>query len=91
MARIQTKDHLDRAMSDDEPTSAGHAASSNPPDRAAPDYTRLDDFALLAWRREVREQLEREPSNMADLVRAHHLLTSEVLRRTFALRRRRPG
>ena len=78
-------------MSDDESVPAGHAASSNTPDCAASDYTRLDDSALLARRWELREQLEREPSNMADLVRAHHLLTSEVVRRTIALRRRRAG
>ncbi len=51
------------------------------------DYARLDDSALIAVRREVREQLEREPANMADLVRTHHLLTTEVVRRTVALRR----
>ena len=54
---------------------------------AGADYTRLDDSALIAMRREVREQLEREPANMADLVRAHYLLTTEVLRRTVTLRR----
>jgi hypothetical protein len=54
---------------------------------AGADYTRLDDSALITMRRAVREQLEREPANMADLVRAHHLLTTEVLRRTVALRR----
>lgn len=51
------------------------------------DYTQLDDSALIAARREVREQLEREPANMADLMRTHYLLTSEVVRRTVALRR----
>jgi hypothetical protein len=51
------------------------------------DYTELDDSALIAVRREVREQLEREPANMADLVRTHYLLTAEVVRRTTALRR----
>jgi hypothetical protein len=60
-------------MTDDEPAGA--------------DYTRLDDSALITMRWEVREQLEREPANMADLVRAHHLLTTEVLRRTVTLRR----
>jgi hypothetical protein len=54
---------------------------------ARTDYTALDDSTLIARRREIREQLEREPPNMADLVRAHYLLTTEVLRRTFALRR----
>jgi hypothetical protein len=54
---------------------------------AGADYTRLDDSALITMRREVREQLEREPANMADLVRAHYLLTTEVLRRTVTLRR----
>jgi hypothetical protein len=82
---------LDRAMSHDEPVTAGHAASGDISDKATADYSKLDDFELIAWRREIRDQLEREPSNMADLVRAHHLLTSEVLRRTFALRRRVPG
>ncbi len=52
------------------------------------DYTQLDDSALLARRREVREQLEREPPNMADLMLTHHLLTTEVVRRTVALRRK---
>lgn len=69
-------------MSDDE------AASAKAP--AMADYTALDDSALIARRREVREQLEHEPPNMADLVRAHHLLTTEVLRRTFSLRKQRP-
>jgi hypothetical protein len=50
-------------------------------------YTQLDDFALIAIRRQVREELEREPANMADLVRTHYLLTKEVVRRTVALRR----
>jgi hypothetical protein len=55
---------------------------------AGADYTQLDDSALIAVRRKVREELEREPANMADLVRTHHLLTTEVVRRTVALRRR---
>jgi hypothetical protein len=50
-------------------------------------YTQLDDFALIAIRRQVREELEHEPANMADLVRTHYLLTKEVVRRTVALRR----
>jgi hypothetical protein len=54
---------------------------------ASADYTRLDDSALITMRREVREQLEREPANMADLVQVHHQLTTEVVRRTVALRR----
>ena len=54
---------------------------------ARADYTQLDDSALIAVRREVREQLEREPANMADLVRTHYLLTMEVVRRTVVLRR----
>ena len=54
---------------------------------ARADYTRLDDSALIRMRREVREQLEREPPNMADLMRTHHFLTTEVIRRTIALRR----
>jgi hypothetical protein len=57
---------------------------------AGADYTQLDDSALIAVRREVREELEREPANMADLVRTHHLLTTEVVRRTVTLRRQ-PG
>jgi hypothetical protein len=60
-------------MTDDEPAQA--------------DYTQLDDSALVAMRREIRERLEREPADMADLVLVHHLLTTEVLRRTVALRR----
>jgi hypothetical protein len=60
-------------MSDDRPTKA--------------DYAGLDDSALIARRREVREQLDREPLDMADLMRTHHLLTTEVIRRTLALRR----
>src|SRR6185437_14387095 len=63
---------------DDEPGGA-----SNP----GADYTGLDDSALIAVRRKVREQLEREPANMADLVRTHYLLTMEVVRRTVVLRR----
>ena len=54
---------------------------------AGADYARLDDSALITMRRKVREELEREPANMADLVRAHHLLTTEVLRWTVTLRR----
>lgn len=54
---------------------------------AAADYTQRDDSALITMRREIRERLEREPPDMADLVRAHHLLTMEVLRRTVTLRR----
>jgi hypothetical protein len=52
------------------------------------DFAGLDDTALISLRWHVREQLEREPANMADLVRAHHLMTLEVLRRTKALRNR---
>jgi len=37
---------------------------------AGADYARLDDSALITMRRKVREELEREPANMADLVRA---------------------
>jgi hypothetical protein len=62
-----------KVMSDDGPAQA--------------DYTQLDDSALIARRREVREQLEREPPNMAALVLTHHLLSTEVIRRTAALRR----
>jgi len=57
-----------------------------PPVGGLADYTQLDDSALIAVRRQVREQLEREPANMADLVRTHYLLTTEVVRRTAALR-----
>jgi hypothetical protein len=71
-------------MSDDEPAGADCTSA----DYSQADYTRLDDSALIAVRRQVREQLEREPANMADLVQAHYLLTTEVLRRTVALRRR---
>jgi hypothetical protein len=63
----------DKAMSDNE--------------TARTDYTQLDDSALIAVRRQVREQLEREPADMADVMRAHYLLTTEVVRRTIALRR----
>jgi hypothetical protein len=67
------------------------ASRQRPPQRdyepASADYAQLDDSALIAVRREVREQLEREPANMADLVRTHYLLTTEVVRRTVALRR----
>jgi hypothetical protein len=66
-------------MSSYEPVGAATQASA--------DYTALDDSTLIARRREIRERLEREPPDMADLVRAHYLLTTEVLRRTFALRR----
>lgn len=59
--------------------------TDNEPARA--DHTRLDDSALIMMRREVREQLEREPPNMADLMRTHHFLTTEVTCRTIALRR----
>jgi hypothetical protein len=55
-------------------------------DPATGEYSQLDDSTLIARRREVREQLEREPPNMADLMRTHHLLTTEVVRRTLALR-----
>jgi hypothetical protein len=55
-----------------------------PPTPTGADYTQLDDSALIAARREVREQLDREPPNMADLVRTHYLLTTEVVRRTVA-------
>jgi hypothetical protein len=51
------------------------------------DYTQLDDSTLIAIRKKVRDKLEREPTNMADLIRTHHLLTTEVVRRTVALRR----
>jgi hypothetical protein len=80
----------DRAMSDDESAPADHEASSDTPDWTAPDFATLDDSTLIARRWELREQLEREPENMADLVWAHHLLTSEVVRRTIAMRSRRP-
>jgi hypothetical protein len=66
-------------MNDDEPVRAATPARA--------DYAALDDSALIARRREIREELEHEPPNMADLVRAHYLLTTEVLRRTLALRR----
>lgn len=62
-----------------------NAMSNDGPARA--DYTQLDDSELIARRREIREQLEREPPNMADLVRTHHLLTTEVIRRTATLLR----
>ena len=54
---------------------------------ASTDFTQLDDSALIAIRRQVREQLEREPADMADVMRTHYLLTTEVVRRTIALRR----
>jgi hypothetical protein len=78
-------------MSDDEPATAGHAASINIRDGAAAYLSGLDDSTLIAWRRKVREQLEREPGTMADLVRAHYLLTREVVRRTITLRRNGSG
>jgi hypothetical protein len=53
---------------------------------ASADYTRLDDFTLIVVREEVRERLEREPAHGADLMRAHYLLTMEVVRRTVAAR-----
>jgi hypothetical protein len=66
-------------------------AESEPEGRAGPaagpEYAGLDDTALLSLRGQVREELEREPANMAELVRAHHLMTVEVLRRIKALRR----
>jgi hypothetical protein len=52
-------------------------------------FAELDDTSLIEWRNEIREQLEHEPPNMADLVRAHHLLTTEVVGRAIALRKRR--
>jgi hypothetical protein len=63
----------------------GKAVSDN--ETASTDLTQLDDSALIAIRRQVREQLEREPADMADLVRKHYLLTTEVVRRTVTLRR----
>jgi hypothetical protein len=59
-------------MSDDQPVTA--------------DYTDLDDSALIAMHGAIREQLESEPSDMANLLRVHRLLTTEVARRTAALR-----
>jgi hypothetical protein len=53
---------------------------------AGADYAQLDDTTLIIMRKKVREQLEREPPNMADLVRTHHFLTTEVIRRVIALR-----
>jgi hypothetical protein len=50
------------------------------------DYTQLDDSTLIVMRKKIREQLEREPANMAELMRTHHLLTTEVIRRTVTLR-----
>jgi hypothetical protein len=52
------------------------------------DIAELDDTALIEWRNEIREQLEHEPPNMADLVRAHYLLTTEVVGRAIATRKR---
>jgi hypothetical protein len=52
-------------------------------------FAELDDTALIEWRNEIREQLEHEPPNMADLVRAHHLLTTEVVGRTIAMRKKK--
>ena len=54
---------------------------------ASADYTQLDDSTLIAMRKKISEQLEREPPNIADLMRTHHLLTTEVIRRRVALRR----
>lgn len=51
------------------------------------DYAKLDDSTLIAMRCRVRDQLEREPANMADLIRTHHLLSTEVVRRVIALRK----
>ena len=51
------------------------------------DYTKIDDSTLIAMRGRVRDQLELEPANMADLMRTHHLLSTEVVRRTIALRK----
>lgn len=65
---------------------SGQRPSQRQDQPARADYTQLDDSALIAARREVREQLEREPVNMADLVRTHYLLTTEVVRRTVTLR-----
>jgi hypothetical protein len=53
------------------------------------DLAELDDTALIEWRNQIREQLEHEPPNMADLVRAHYLLTTEVVGRTIAMRKKR--
>jgi len=58
--------------------------SDDGPPRA--DYTQFDDSTLIAMRKKIREQLEREPANMGELMRTHHLLTMEVIRRTVALR-----
>jgi hypothetical protein len=54
-------------------------------DSTKADYTKLDDSALIVMRGQVRDQLELEPANMADLMRKHHLLSAEVVRRTIAL------
>lgn len=51
------------------------------------DYAKLDDSTLIATRCRVRDELEREPPNMAELIRAHHLLSTEVVRRVIALRK----
>jgi hypothetical protein len=80
-------------MNDNDAARAGYAQPDGgtvmkDSDAASTGYAQLDDSALLAIRREVREQLEYEPANMADLVRAHYLLTTEVVRRTVALRKR---
>jgi hypothetical protein len=66
-------------MSDDGPARADDAGQAG--------LAGLDDSALIARRREIRDRLEREPPDMADLIRAHHLLSTEVIRRTAALRR----
>lgn len=58
---------------------------------AGADYARLDDAALISLRWQVREELEREPDNMADLVWAHHLMTVEILRRARVVRERGPA
>jgi hypothetical protein len=63
----------------------GKAVNDN--ETASADFSQLNDSALIAIRRQVREQLEREPADMADLVRTHYLLTTEVVRRTVTLRR----
>ena len=59
-------------MSDDQPATA--------------DYRQLDDSALIALRGKVREQLAGNSPGMAGLLRVHHLLATEVARRTAALR-----
>jgi hypothetical protein len=64
-------------VSEDRPVSVDHKA----------DYSTLDDSTLIAMRTRVRDQLALEPANMADLIRTHHLLSREVVRRTIALHR----